>query len=67
MKQLSEWVSTEEEYPPAEGWYLVRFETNELATRIAMHYRPKRGRWFVESNTNHDWKGLQPKYWLSLV
>ena len=67
MKQLSEWVSTEEDYPPAEGWYLVRFETSELATRIAMHYRPKRKEWFVEGGPCYPWGGLQPKYWLNLV
>ena len=66
MSQLSVWTSTEKEIPPEEGWYLVRFETKDLSNRIAMHYRPKRREWFVGSNTDHNWKGLQPKYWLNL-
>ena len=63
MKQITEWVSTAKEHPPAEGWYLVRFETNELSTRIAMHYRPKQRAWFIEGGLCYPWGGLQPKYW----
>jgi hypothetical protein len=64
MKQVSVWVSAEER-PPEEGWYLVRFETNELSNRVAMHYRPKRREWFVDSGPCYPWGGRQPKYWLN--
>ena len=64
MKQITEWVSTVKEHPPAEGWYLVRSETNKLSTRIAMHYRPKRRAWFIEGGPCYPWGGMQPLYWL---
>tara|TARA_R110000782_G_scaffold61049_2_gene125902 strand:- start:3289 stop:3519 length:231 start_codon:yes stop_codon:yes gene_type:complete len=64
MKQHSEWVSMEKEQPPTEGWYLVRFAIGELSNKIAMHYRPKRRAWFVESGPCYPWGGKLPMFWL---
>ena len=68
MAELTEckWVSAAKEHPPAEGWYLVRFETRNLSTRIAMHYRPKQRAWFIKGGPCSPWGGMQPLYWLNV-
>lgn len=66
MKQEGIWIQSENEMPKYEGWYLVRTENTKDAVTIALHYRPKRDQWFVSTDTNHCWKGVQPSSWLKL-